>query len=175
MTNPLESVAARPANSPRRPLLLALAGCVTLLACATLLCAVNALYWSLRMGPAYAQAAQAEGDTPDVASLQAEFDALPAGDAAAGEQVFSARGNCQACHSLQAGRAGVGPSLAGVATRAESRRPGYSAELYLYESIVYPSAFAAEGYSAHTMPSSFGDTLTDQQLADLIAWLSTQE
>src|SRR5690242_16785315 len=74
------------------------------------------------------------------AALQADLAALPPGNANAGQALFSAAG-CVACHSLEAGVRIVGPSLAGVATRAASRKPGYSAQLYLYESITHPSAY----------------------------------
>ena len=108
------------------------------------------------------------------AALQAELSALPPGQAAAGQAVFSAVG-CVACHSLQPGVRVVGPSLAGVATRAASRRPGYSAPLYLYESITRPRAFVVPGFADGLMPPDFKARLKPQDLSDLIAFLLTEQ
>jgi cytochrome c551/c552 len=108
-----------------------------------------------------------------IEALQAELQALPPGDAASGQMVFAAVG-CVACHSLQPGVKIVGPSLAGVATRAPGRRPGYSADLYLYESITRPNAYIVDGFSPNIMPQNFRQILRPQQIADLIAFLMTQ-
>lgn len=45
------------------------------------------------------------------------------GDAAAGRQVFR---KCQACHSLEAGKNGLGPSLAGIVGEKAAAVPGYN-------------------------------------------------
>lgn len=45
------------------------------------------------------------------------------GDAAAGRQVFR---KCQACHSLDAGKNGLGPSLAGIVGEKAAAVPGYN-------------------------------------------------
>jgi cytochrome c2 len=181
-TASIPAAPAAPAPRQRRPWLWALAGCGALLACAVLACALNSLYWTVRMAPVIRAQGQGAGsgaapaaEAPAPDALQAELDALPAGDPADGERVFTGDGGCSACHSLEPGRSVVGPSLAGVGERAAERRPGYSAELYLYEAIVYPGAFAADGYSAQIMPAHFGASLSDQQLADLIAWLRERE
>lgn len=105
-------------------------------------------------------------------ALQEAYAALPVGDASAGEATFTAKA-CVACHSLQAGVTVVGPSQAGVADRAGSRRPGYPADLYLYESIVSPSAYLVEGFQDGLMPKTFRETLTAQELADIVAFLLT--
>lgn len=107
-------------------------------------------------------------------ALKAEFAALPAGQASGGEQVFSSAG-CVACHSLEPDVKIVGPSLAGVATRAATRKPDYPPEIYLYESITNPNAYVVEGFPASTMPQTFKQTLSAQQLADVIAFLLTKK
>ncbi len=83
---------------------------------------------------------------------------LPAGDAAAGEQLWDTPQpvglGCAACHtfadaSLLADPSLLdnrGPALFGIADRAGTTREGYSAEEYLRESIVLPAEFLAEGY-----------------------------
>jgi len=115
------------------------------------------------------------GDRPSPAeAMQAEFDALPAGDAAAGQLVFQGAGGCTACHSLEPDVAGVGPSQAGISNRAASRKPGYSADAYLYESIINPNAYVVSGFQQGIMPQTFRQTLSAQQIADVIAFLKTQ-
>jgi len=108
-----------------------------------------------------------------VNDLQAEFDKLPAGDATRGEQIFLA----QPCHTCHADLS-VGPALPGdppLAVRAETRRPGYSADLYLYESIKVPNAYVVSGFQKDIMPAEISETLTEQDLADLVAYLMTMK
>jgi cytochrome c2 len=111
------------------------------------------------------------------AELQAAFAALPKGDAAAGQAVFDpgGAGACGACHSLEADKRIVGPSLAGVAARAATRKPGYTAEMYLYESVTNPNAFVVDTFPPDVMPKTFKDKLTPQQLADVLAFLLAQK
>ena len=166
MTNPTD----RPAASRRRPLLWACGGCAALAVCAVLFLAANGAYWfyALRVqGSDGAPAAQAPGE------LRAEWERLPAGSASSGEQVFNGDAGCSACHSLQPGVKLVGPSLAGVGERAATRKAEYAAEPYLYESIVYPSAYVVEGFQSGIMPANFRQRLSEQQLADLVAFLLT--
>lgn len=113
------------------------------------------------------------GQAGTVDELKAKLDKLPVGDAARGEQIFLAQ-PCHACHVDLS----VGPVLSGdpaLAVRAATRRSGYSAELYLYESVVDPNAYVVSGFQKDIMPNEFGSTLTDQQLADLIAYLMTMK
>lgn len=125
-----------------------------------------------------------------------EFDAagadvnkeLPPGDAARGEQLFAqqvkqasgANASCTACHSLVPGAVGTGPSLAGVATRAETRVAGETAEQYIRISIQQPNAFLVPDsptYAGTTgkslMPEGLGNLMSEQDLADLLAYLLT--
>jgi hypothetical protein len=53
-------------------------------------------------------------------------------------------------------------------------RAGYSAEMYLYESIVYPDAFVVPGFHSGIMPPVHGQRLDDQAIADLVAFLASQ-
>jgi hypothetical protein len=50
----------------------------------------------------------------------------------------------------------------------------YSPEQYLVESIVLPGEFLAPGWTLNTMPPIFGDILSYQDLADIIAYLHNQ-
>jgi len=105
--------------------------------------------------------------------LQGELAALPAGNAANGEAIAKGKGGCVACHSLVPDQVIVGPSWAGVATRAATRKPGYSPDLYLYESITHPNNFVVPGFQPNIMPQTFKQTLSPQEISDLIAFLST--
>jgi mono/diheme cytochrome c family protein len=163
------------ARSRRRPLFFAApwavmtcAGCGLLAACVVAALAINAVYWTYRIN------GQGGPPAPPAADVRAEWEALPAGSAASGEQVFNGDAACAACHSLEPDLTIIGPSVAGIAARAATRKPDYSAELYLYESIAHPSAFVVEGFQPNLMPADFGSRLSDQQLADLVAYLMTR-
>ena len=88
------------------------------------------------------------------------------GDAAAGKKVFDAQG-CGSCHTFKpAGSTGnVGPNL----TEALQ---GKDAD-FIHESIVDPNAEVASGFQPNVMPQTYGSQLSDQQLADLVAFLQT--
>jgi nitric oxide reductase subunit C len=105
---------------------------------------------------------------------------------ALGEVVFrTASPACTACHSLLAGVNMAGPSLAGVATRAQQTigsgtYTGKAKDVdgYLRESITAPSAHIVVGgmYSTNGvsfMPSTFGKDLTAEQVTQLVAYLKT--
>jgi len=110
---------------------------------------------------------------------------LPTGNAATGKALTEKIG-CVACHIT----APVGPAwlaaggTAGIGARAEARlTESYTGkaktpEQYLFESIVDPSAYIVSGgaYAANgvsLMPATYGDTLTKQDTADIIAYLET--
>ncbi len=106
------------------------------------------------------------------------YDERKGGDPKQGERLFSERvvgvnTGCHICHSLQPNTVIVGPSLAGIATRAASRVPGMSAEEYIRQSILQPNAYVVPGFPAGVMPSNFSELLTAEQLDDLIAFLLT--
>lgn len=115
--------------------------------------------------------------------------ATPAGDKspiALGEIVFkTSTPACAACHSLVPGAQMAGPSLAGVATRAqqtvgsaEYKGQAKDADAYLRESIVQPSAHTVAGAMYSTsgvsfMPATYGKDLTPDQIDHLVAYLAT--
>jgi mono/diheme cytochrome c family protein len=102
------------------------------------------------------------------------------GDALQGEEQYkrtvigaaSAPG-CITCHSLEAGVTLVGPSHAGIGARAGSVVAGKSAEEYLKESIIDVDAHITEGFNKGGMYANYGRDLTEQQVADLVAFLLT--
>ena len=81
-----------------------------------------------------------------------------------GAQVFANNG-CGGCHTLAAAQSGgtTGPNLDEVLS-------GQSAAM-VHESIVDPNAKIATGYPANVMPSSFGETLSPEELDDLVQYL----
>ncbi|GEM_PF-163778 len=111
---------------------------------------------------------------PTPESVSAE-PALEMGDAGEGEVLFSQNISGQpaysTCHTLDEARL-VGPGLAGVATRAETRIVGLSAEDYLYLSIVDPGSHIVTGYG-DVMPAAYGSSLNEEQVGHLVAYLMT--
>lgn len=86
---------------------------------------------------------QIESKPPEELSLEGG-NVTPAQLVAAGEKIFSEKGQCTTCHGI--GRAGRGPDLAGVGARAGTRKPGTKASAYLVESLLNPSAYVVEGF-----------------------------
>lgn len=94
------------------------------------------------------------------------------GDPERGKVLFSATG-CIQCHAVVPDVQIVGPSLFAVGTRAANHKEDVSAEEYLYESIVEPNVFIAEGFQPDLMPKTFKEVLVPEDIADLIAYLVT--
>lgn len=90
-----------------------------------------------------------------------------------GEQVF--RENCATCHSVESDRVVVGPSLAGIATRAGERVEDLTGPEYIRQSIMQPNAYVVEGFPGGAMPQNFARVLTGEQLDNLVAYLLTLE
>lgn len=104
-----------------------------------------------------------------------------------GEQVFrSTPPGCFTCHSTAPGVTLAGPSLAGLPERAarivgsaDYTGTADSAAAYIRESILKPSAYIAEGAQTFAadgqsvMPGNYRETLTDDQVSHLVAYLSS--
>jgi cytochrome c len=118
--------------------------------------------------------------SPQETSATDEPPTAPAlvGDASQGETLFrQGRGDappCITCHQVGDGSFGfsLGPNLVGVLERAATRIEGLSAEEYLIQSIISPSAFIVPGFRS-LMFSRFGELYSDQDMADLLAYLTT--
>jgi mono/diheme cytochrome c family protein len=94
---------------------------------------------------------------------------------ARGQQVFLNAG-CGGCHTIAGLSSGtVGPELTQIGSLAENMVPDQSAEEYIHQSIVDPSAFVVEGFPDNVMPKNFETTLTGEQLADLVAFLLSKQ
>lgn len=129
--------------------------------------------------PAASDATANVGDTPPQTASETNPVAL-------GERLFrTAVPACNACHSTLPGANMAGPSLAGVTARAaeiigssEYSGAASDAEAYIRESITHPSAYLVPGamYSAggtSFMPATYGDTLSEAQIAQLAAYLAS--
>jgi mono/diheme cytochrome c family protein len=87
-----------------------------------------------------------------------------------GKQLFTSAG-CSGCHAITPDNI-VGPGLGGVAARAETRKAGVSADDYIRESIVNPTAYVVDGFQP-VMPANFGQVLSQDDINALIAYLKT--
>ena len=71
------------------------------------------------------------------------------------------------------GSPGIGDRAAERLTQPDYTGQATSAEQYLLESIVDPNAYVVEGFVENLMPGNYGESLTSQEAADLIAYMST--
>jgi mono/diheme cytochrome c family protein len=96
-----------------------------------------------------------------------------AGDAKAGATLFGAQG-CGGCHVFKPANSqgNVGPDLDKLAQYAKTANQG-SLQEFAHESIANPSAYIEKGYP-NAMPN-FGSTLSDKQIADLVAYLTQNQ
>lgn len=92
---------------------------------------------------------------------------LPEGDPDAGGEVFASAG-CGSCHTFgpAGSQAQIGPDL-------DQSLEDDDAES-IRQSIVNPNAEIAEGFTEGVMPTNYGQQLSDQELADLVAFLSQE-
>lgn len=102
-------------------------------------------------------AAPAPTPTPDPFILQ-------------GQAVFNAR--CATCHALVPDTIIIGPSLYGIATRAETRVPGQNAEEYIMMSVLRPGDYVVEGFN-NVMITNLAKELTSEEMNALVAFLLT--
>ncbi|GAB4522058.1 MAG: hypothetical protein Fur0018_03270 [Anaerolineales bacterium] len=142
--------------------------------------AVFALALTACGGQATPEPTKAPTAQPATATKAPEPTSAPAavvGDAAAGEALFnqdtigSAPG-CKACHSLEPNTVIVGPSLYGMADDAAADAPD-NPEGFLRETIVDPNADVASGFQPNIMYPNYGSDLSEQQIADLVAFMMT--
>jgi cytochrome c2 len=111
-------------------------------------------------------------------AAETEIAEIAQGDPARGELLFR-RGigvgpvpACINCHAFRPSGLMLGPVISGVGERAGTRVPDLSAAEYLRQSILEPSAFLVPGYG-NRMFADYADHFTDQEIADLIAYLET--
>jgi mono/diheme cytochrome c family protein len=95
------------------------------------------------------------------------------GDPKAGAKLFDSQG-CSGCHTFKpaGSNAKVGPDLDKLAQYAKQANQGSLAE-FTQESIVNPGAYVQPSYP-NSMPD-FGQSLSDTQVADLVAYLTQKQ
>jgi hypothetical protein len=81
---------------------------------------------------------------------------------------------CSGCHSPTdpTGAGLAGPTWVNVADTATNRVPGQSPALYIYTSIINPSAYLVADHP-DVMPKDFSTRIPPQDLANIIAYLMT--
>lgn len=101
------------------------------------------------------------------------------GDPARGQELFQHGLNdappCSSCHNAAvSGKSGfaVGPGLKGIHERAASRVEGLTAPEYIENSIRNPADYLVAGYQPIMYPL-FAEKYSDQDIADLVAYLMT--
>lgn len=87
-----------------------------------------------------------------------------------GQKVYNA--HCATCHALVPDTIIIGPSLYGLATRAETRVEGQTADEYIQMSILRPGDYVVEGFN-NVMIANFAKDLTSEDMNALVAFLLT--
>jgi cytochrome c551/c552 len=133
-----------------------------------------------------AEATATEEPTAEPTAIEEAADdplaGLPAGVAAAmadadpnrGEQL-TIQNACTGCHTLDPDVMMVGPTWHNLAETAANRVEGQNAAEYLYYSIIDPNDYVVEGFPLNVMLQIYADTLSDQDLADLVTYLLNAE
>lgn len=164
-----------------------LVGALALAACAP---DPNELIISPQLGEQ--MAARAQGNTvvraePTPAPLLADLspDQVTAGldpevlaafanaDPAHGQQLTQQNG-CIGCHSLDPNATMTGPTWYNIGNTAVSRVPGLGPAAYLDHSVVKPGEYVVPNYPDNIMPRTYGDILSPQDQADIVAFLLSQ-
>jgi len=96
----------------------------------------------------------------------------PTGNPAAGKIVFQ-KSSCSGCHTFTpaGATAKIGPNLDDLAQYAQKAKQSL-ADFTQAAIVKPPPAYVPPGFPTNAMPTNFGTTLTPQQLADLVAFLT---
>jgi cytochrome c oxidase subunit 2 len=127
-----------------------------------------------------------------IVSSQADYDAwvqTQAAAASAAAQTPEGRGKqlvaqygCTSCHSVDGSSTGIAPTWKGLyqsqvkLSGGTNVAPGavvIADEAYLVESIVNPSAKIVDGFQDNVMPKTFGTTLSQSQINDIVAYIES--
>lgn len=111
---------------------------------------------------------QKEVQAPEV--IEIAKDVSPEEMAEIGKGIYEGKGICYTCHANTSRY----PNLQGIATRAATRVPGYSALDYLAETLYEPNAYVVQGFNPG-MPviNKPPIGLTDDEILTVIAYLQT--
>jgi mono/diheme cytochrome c family protein len=112
----------------------------------------------------------AEAATTPASTTSQSSSKYAGGDATAGKALFTSSG-CIACHTFKpaASTGTIGPDLDNLATYAQKANQPLGD--FTGSAIVSPPpAYVPPGF-ANTMPTTFGQSLSSKQIADLVAFL----
>lgn len=114
----------------------------------------------------------------DVPAIVTTLASLP-GDPVSGQSLYNgARYACAGCHSNAAvapPTENTYPALLSGERLADPALAGYTPDQYLVESIVAPNTYIVPGYAPGAMPQNFGERLSAQELADIIAYIKSYD
>jgi len=106
--------------------------------------------------------------------------AEPTADPEIGEVLFNKKyletsgRQCHFCHKVQDSDVTPLVSLIGIAKTAGERVEGLSAEAYLRQSILNPTAYQVDGFSEHC-PDIYGEIMSEEEINHVIAYMMTLE
>lgn len=125
------------------------------------------------------EAATLEPTAEVTAEMTPEQTVMLIGDPVRGDAIFHTglynAPACINCHSTtNSGKQGfaLGPGLRGISEAAGTRVEGMTAAQYLEHSIRYPNDYIVSGFRGIMYPS-FGVDYSDQEVADLVAYILT--
>ena len=105
---------------------------------------------------------------------------LPPGDAERGRALADGTLGCTVCHGLtpvgpawvaSGDQPGLGERAALRVEQADYAGEADTAEQYLFEAVADPNVYLVPSFAAGVMPINFGDRITLQQMADLMAYM----
>ncbi|NJL05314.1 MAG: cytochrome c [Chloroflexaceae bacterium] len=116
-------------------------------------------------------------------AVETESEAAPVASGPSAEQgkaiftsavIGAGTNGCGNCHYVKASQGDLaGPNLSGIGERAATRVPGLTAEEYIRQSIVDPTAYEVEGWSAAAMPANYGAEMSEEEIESLVLYLMT--
>lgn len=96
-----------------------------------------------------------------------------------GELIFRNGANgapaCVTCHVVDSSAAGVGPSLLGLNSIADTRVDGLSAADYVRQSILHPNEYVVGGYIAGVMYQNYEGQLSTDEVDSLVEYVLSLE
>ena len=109
--------------------------------------------------------------------------ALAAGDPANGDTLFHTLRTevgfaCSTCHNIDNPNRLIGPSLQNISEIAQTRVEGQGVVEYLHTSIIHPNDYIVPpddggAYPENLMPQVYEELFSEQEIADIIAYLLT--
>jgi len=83
-----------------------------------------------------------------------------------------ASGGCGGCHTFKPANSSgqIGPGLDNLA--ADAKKAGQPLDAYVKQSIVDPNAYIVPGFQKGVMPTTFGQSLSGQQIDALVKYLT---